>query len=144
MLHDTSGSPHFTICKASWRWLSSFANFEALYLKENSTATSLPILDHKSLHLILQASDLSHQVTSLIRRNTGRDDGAAHTTGATQCGLRRHVHVWHILVLAQKREVEKDSERSRVGSEDDYLGDAAIEGFGSYEMPSLACGAYYG
>lgn len=44
--------------------------------------------------------------------------------------LRGHKHVWHVFVLAQKREVQQDFQRLRVGGHDNELGDAAVQCFG--------------
>jgi hypothetical protein len=44
---------------------------------------------------------------------------ARDTTGPSQSHLRGYINVWHVLVLAKERKVEKNSQRARVGGEDD-------------------------
>lgn len=48
----------------------------------------------------------------------------------SQTHLRWHENIWHVLVLAQQRKVQKDLQRLRVGSHDDELGDAAVKRLG--------------
>jgi riboflavin synthase alpha subunit len=49
---------------------------------------------------------------------TAGDDGASDTAGTTQSHLGGHVDVGHVLILAEKREVEKNGERGGVGGQD--------------------------
>lgn len=87
-------------------------------------------LDHESLDLILQAPDLVHQVAGLVGGDASSDDCSADATGATKGGLGWNVDVGHVLVLTEERQVQEDGQRSGVGSEDDDLGDAAVESLG--------------
>ena len=85
-------------------------------------------LDHKSLNLVLQASDLVHKITCLVGGDAGSDDCAGYTTSATKSRLARYIDVGNIFVLAQEGEVEEDRKRCRIGGEDDDLGDTSVEG----------------
>ena len=56
-------------------------------------------LDHKSLHLILQVSDLAHQITRFVGGNAGRDNRSADTAGAAEGRLGWHVDVGNVFIL---------------------------------------------
>lgn len=127
--------------------------------------TFAPHSDHESLDLVLQASDLVHEIGCLVGGNAGSNNGTADSAGAAKRSLAWDVDVWNVLrnmsvcVLAQKRgqmaylvftekrEVEKDGERSGVCCEDDDLGDTTIESLCSLvgsllQLPSMACLLY--
>lgn len=86
------------------------------------------ILDHESLNLVLQSSDLVHQIGSLVGGDTGTDDSAGNTASTAQSSLAWNVHIWYVLVLTQKWEMEEDSKRSSVGCENDDLTDTTVQG----------------
>lgn len=87
-------------------------------------------LDHKPLDLVLEGADLVHEIGGLVGGDGGGDDGAGDTAGTSESGLRWNVDVWDVLILAEEWEVEEDGQWSGVGSEDDDLGDSAVEGLG--------------
>lgn len=84
---------------------------------------------HQPLNLILQRADLSHQITTLIRSDTGRNDCSRDSRRTTQCDFAGNVHVGNVFVFAEEREVEEDGEGGGVGCEDEDFGGAAVEGF---------------
>jgi hypothetical protein len=87
----------------------------------------IPSLDHESLDLVLQSSDLVHQIGGFVGSDTGTDNSTRNTTSTTQSSLTWNVNVWDVLVFAEEWKVEKDSERSSVGSEDDDLTDTTVQ-----------------
>jgi len=92
---------------------------------------SIPMsLDHESLDLVLQSSNLVHQITGLVGGDACSDNCSANTTSSAQSCLRWDIDVWAVLVLRQKWEMEKDGEGGGVGSEDDDLADSAVKSLG--------------
>ena len=91
---------------------------------------SIHILDHHALNLVLQGTDLSHQVTSLVGGDASSDHRTRDTSRAAQGELAGDEDVAGVLVLTQERDVEQNGERGGVGREDDQLGSTAIEGLG--------------
>lgn len=87
-------------------------------------------LDHKSLDLVLESTDLAHKVGSLVSGDGSSNNSAANTTSTAQSHLGRNVNVRDVLVFAEKRDVEQDGERGGVGGQDDNLGDTTVEGLG--------------
>lgn len=87
-------------------------------------------LDHESLDLVLQCSDLAHQVRSFVGGDRCGNDSSADTTGTAQSGLAWDVDVGSVLVFAEEGQVEEDSQRSSVSGEDDDLGDSTVESLG--------------
>ena len=75
-------------------------------------------LDLQTLDLVLESADLAHQVGRLVGGDRAGDDGAGDTAGATESHLGGDVDVWHVLVLAKKRQVEKNGEWGGIGSQD--------------------------
>ena len=73
---------------------------------------------------------MAHQVRGFVGGDGCCDDGPSDTTSAAKGHLGGHVDVWDVLVLAQKRQVEKNGERGGVSGEDDQLADSAVEGLG--------------
>lgn len=101
-------------------------------------------LDHESLDLVLQGLDLVHQVTGLVGGDAAGDNGTADTACSAQStlggdvaegwsvhcdilGSRLHSHVWYVLVLGEKRQVEENGQGSSVCGEDDNLRDTAVQ-----------------
>lgn len=62
---------------------------------------SAPRLDHQSLHLILQRSDLRHQLRSLIRSYASTDHSPTDSTSSAQRAFRRNVDVGNVFILTQ-------------------------------------------
>jgi hypothetical protein len=62
-----------------------------------SMICSCELLDQESLDFVLQASDLVHQITSFVRRNTGSNNGSANTAGTTQSSLTWNINVRDVL-----------------------------------------------
>lgn len=81
----------------------------------------------ETLDLVLECADLAHQVGSLIGGDRRGNDGTGDTAGTAECHLGGDVNVRNVLVLAEKGKVEKDGEWAGVGSEDDDLGDTAVQ-----------------
>ena len=69
---------------------------------------------------------------AVVGRHRARDDGARNAARATESLLRGYEDVRHVLILGEKREVQKNLERFGVRREDDKLGDAAVERLGSF------------
>jgi hypothetical protein len=90
-------------------------------------------LDHQSLDLVLQSPDLVHQITGRVGGDASTNDSPRHTTGSSESSLAGHVNVWDVLVFAQERKMEENSEGSGVGSEDDDLGNSTVESLGCWE-----------
>lgn len=57
-------------------------------------------LDHQSLNLNLDRSNLRGQVARLVRRDAACDHGTGHTAGASEGGLARDVDVGDVLVFS--------------------------------------------
>ena len=86
--------------------------------------------DKKLLDAVLHGLDLALQVAAVAGSHGAADDGPGHAAGAAEGDLRGNEHVRHVLVLAEKGEVEKNLQRLRIGSEHDELSDAAVQGLG--------------
>jgi hypothetical protein len=54
-------------------------------------------LDHESFNLVLQASDLVHEITGLVRSDRGSDDSATNSTGTPKGGLARDINIRDVL-----------------------------------------------
>ena len=91
-----------------------------------------PILDHKSLNLVLDGSDLSHEITGLVGGDAGSDHGARDTGGATQSKLAGDEDVGGVLVLGEQGQVKKDGQGVAVGGENHKLGSTAVKRLGGY------------
>lgn len=52
-------------------------------------------LYHEPFDFILQSSDLSHQITSFVRRNARADYRSADAASTAESCFRRHVYVWN-------------------------------------------------
>lgn len=87
-------------------------------------------LDLETLDLVLEGPDLLHEVGGLVGGDRASNDGARDTAGTAERHLARDVDVGDVLVLAKEGQVQQDGERARVRSEDDQLGDTAVEGLG--------------
>ena len=68
--------------------------------------------------------------TLVLGKDGNGDDVARNTTGATEVSLLAHIHVRHVLILAEKRQMEDDLEGLSVGGEDNEIGDTSVEGLG--------------
>ena len=66
----------------------------------------------------------------IIGQDCDGDDVPRDAASPSKIGLLSHVHVWHVLVLAEQWQVQDDLERLRVGGEDDEVGDATVERLG--------------
>lgn len=55
-------------------------------------------------------------------------DAARNTSSTTQSNLAGNENVWDVLVLGEQRQVQQDSQRSSVGSEDNHLGYTSVQG----------------
>lgn len=86
----------------------------------------------KSCVLLVHVDSLRLSILSTYRgfvcRDAGGDNGPGNATSTAESHLGRNVDVWHVLVLAKQRQVQKDGERGGVGSEDDQLTDTTVEG----------------
>lgn len=91
-----------------------------------------PSLDHESLNLVFQASDLVHEIGCLVGGNASTDNSPGNTTSTSKSSLAGNINVWNVLVLAQERKMEENGERSGVGSEDDDLTDTTVQGLGGF------------
>lgn len=87
-------------------------------------------LDLESLDLVLQASDLAHQVGCLVGGDACCDDSSADTTCTSQSSLGWYVNVRGVLVFAEKGKVEKNSQWGSIGGEDNNFTDTTVEGLG--------------
>lgn len=78
----------------------------AVFKCDHLPSASHPILnyplDHQTLDLILQRTNLGGELRGLVGGDAAADHGSRDTTGAAQCHLRRHVDVGSVLVFAQK------------------------------------------
>ena len=88
-------------------------------------------LDLETLDLVLEGADLAHEVRGFVCRDASSDNGPGDTASAAKSHLGGDVDVGNVLVLAEKGQVEEDSERGGVGREDDQLADTTVEGLGS-------------
>lgn len=87
-------------------------------------------LDLESLDLVLQASDLAHQVGCLVGGDACCDDSSADTTCTSQSSLGWYVNVRGVLVFAEKGKVKKNSQWGSIGGEDNNFTDTTVEGLG--------------
>jgi len=94
-------------------------------------------LDLESLDLVLEGADLAHQVRGLVGGDGAGDDSASDATGTAKSHLGGDVDVRNVLVLAEEGQVEEDGQGAGVGSEDDDLGDTAVEGLGGLAVGLL-------
>ena len=62
--------------------------------------------------------------------DAGSHDVSRDATSSTEVGLLSDVHVGHVLILAQERQVEDDFEGLGIGGEDNQIGQTAIQTFG--------------
>lgn len=69
----------------------------AVFFQSSMYGPSARHLDHESLDLVLQASDLIHEIRSLVGGDAGSDDGTADSAGAAQRSLAWYVDVWNVL-----------------------------------------------
>lgn len=58
-------------------------------------------LDHQALYLVLQRTNLAHQVRGLVGGDRTSNDSARDTAGATQGHLAWNVNVGCVLVLTE-------------------------------------------
>lgn len=94
-------------------------------------------LDLEPLDLVLEGADLTHQVRGLVGGDRAGDDSASDATGTAKSHLGGNVDVRNVLVLAEEGQVEEDGQGTGVGSEDDDLGDTAVEGLGGLAVRLL-------
>lgn len=78
-------------------------------------------LDSKSLDLVLESTDLAHQVGSLVGGDGSGDDGAGNTASTAKSDLGGDVNVRCVLVLGQERDVQENGQRGGVGGKDNNL-----------------------
>jgi hypothetical protein len=78
-------------------------------------------LDHESLYLVLESSDLVHEITGLVGGNRCSNDSPGYTASTSESGLAGDIDICNVLVFAQEWEVKEDRKRGGVGGEDDDL-----------------------
>lgn len=103
------------------------SSFPALPFCQSSRQTRL---DHEALDLVLEGTDLVHEVGGLVGGDGSGNDGAGDTAGTAESHLGGNVDVRDVLVLAEKRKVHENGEGSGVGSEEDDLRSTTVEGLG--------------
>lgn len=86
--------------------------------------------DEESFALSGDGVDLLVELAGLVLEDGDADDVAGSAHSSTERLLRLHEHVGHVLLLAQDGQVQHDFEGVGVGSDDDQLGDASVEGLG--------------
>lgn len=59
--------------------------------------SKMDILDHETLDLVLDGTDLSGQVTGLVGSDRGSDDGAGDTSGTAESHLAGDVNVGNLV-----------------------------------------------
>lgn len=89
-------------------------------------------LDHEPLNLVLDGPDLSHEVASLVGGDASSDHRTRDTGRPAQSKLAGHEDIRSILVFTKKGDVQKDSERIGVRSEDDDFRGTTIECLGRF------------
>jgi hypothetical protein len=99
------------------------------HLQSNSFNGTTYALDHQSLNLVFDGPDLSHEITGLVGGDAGRNHRTRDTGCTAQSELAGDENIRDILVLAEKGDVQKDSQGVRVRSEDDDFRGTTIEGF---------------
>lgn len=90
--------------------------------------TSLLHLDHQPFDLVLQAPDLSHQITSLVCGNRRSDNGPGHTASTTESHLAWDIDVGAVFVLCEEWKMQQNGQRTGVCGQNDDFGNAAIKG----------------
>ena len=60
------------------------------------------------------------------------DDVSRHTAGSAKVGLLTNVNIWHVLVFAEKWQMEDDLEWLGISSKDDKIGNTSVECFGCF------------
>lgn len=83
-------------------------------------------LDLETLDLVLEGADLAHQVRRLVGCYAAGDNSASDAAGTSESHLGRDVDVWHVLVLAEEREMEEDREWGSVRRKNDELGTVSM------------------
>ena len=81
-------------------------------------------------NLVFKLVDLSLQLRVGVVQNHCGHDVPGNTAGAAEVGLLGHIHVGHVLVFAEQRQVEHDLEGLGVGGQDDQVSDSSVEAFG--------------
>jgi len=111
-------------------------------------ASQTSSLDHEPLNLVLQGSDLVHEITCFVRGDACCNDGSANTTCAAKGSLAGDVYVWDVLsqkvslwlrrrkrsktnlIFAEKRKMQENCQRSGISCEDYNLRDTSVQGLG--------------
>lgn len=87
-------------------------------------------LDEQSLDGVLDGLDLALELPVLVRGDASSDDRAGNAASPAESSLRRYKDVWHVLVLAEQRQVENNLDGLDVCSHDDELADTSVERLG--------------
>mmetsp|Transcript_21667 Transcript_21667/g.39581 ORF Transcript_21667/g.39581 Transcript_21667/m.39581 type:complete len:210 (+) Transcript_21667:171-800(+) len=87
-------------------------------------------LDQQTLNLGLHGLDLRRQLGVVRLKDGEGNDVAGHLCRAAEGRLGWHKHVRDVLVFAEQREVQQNLDRVGVTSEDDQIGNTAVEGLG--------------
>jgi len=82
------------------------------------------LLHCQPFHLVAKGADLRIQVGSLVRSEGNSNDGPRDTAGAADGDLAGKEDIRDVLLLGEKRKVEDDAERLRVGGENDEFAGA--------------------
>jgi hypothetical protein len=112
--------------------------------------SKMDTLDHETLDLVLDSTDLSSQVTSLVGSDRGSNHGAGNTSSTAESHLARNINVGnliylvnlgsrrrllaystHVLILSQKRQVKHDSKRASIRGHDDKFTSTPVKGLGA-------------
>merc|ERR1719378_1867049 len=95
--------------------------------------------EQQLLNFLLDSLNLRFYLRSLILSHTCSYDWSANSTSSSQSLLGSHEHVGDILILAEKRNVEKNLQRLAVSCQDDELRLASVQGLGGLvgSLPQL-------
>jgi hypothetical protein len=92
----------------------------------------------------LQGPDLAHEVASLVTGDAASNHRTSNATGTAKRHLARDVHVGYVLILAEERQVEQNSERRSIRSQDDLVKSAIRPRLSHYHLKYLRPPKYHG
>ncbi len=78
--------------------------------------------------MVFEVVNLIFKLGFVVVKNTAGNNRTRNSSGATKSLARRNKHVRNILVFTQKRQMQQNRQRLCIGSQDDQIGDTAVQG----------------
>lgn len=88
------------------------------------------LLNQQGLDLVLDGKDLVLDAGSIVGSHRSSNHRTGNSASSTKGSLRGNKNVGHVLVLAQKRQVQQNLNGLSVSSHDNELRDTSVQGFG--------------